>query len=293
MSDLNRKSRRSLQWFSHDRRRCWSVLRLNGYNLNSVQPPSLGSRGPSVPHLQTCADRQGRRRQGSERRADRKRRRRSRLVNGGPTTPSVSTTLSPRAPKSCSGNRACPDGTIKIHSWIELPEGNDWELLVVSIVNAAPGRHRRSHRDRLPSHPASTSTLRQSNPRAARRWSTSRPTSSPRSDTFDRTVRLLGRRVDLRIWPHSYSWNFGDGEAITTSKPGAPYPKLVITHNYLRRAPTGRRWTRPRSPSTGSAAAAWRSVPGSVTIEAAPPPCKRSRPGRRSLVMAGRSRDGR
>ena len=88
--------------------------------------------------------------------------------------------------------------------------------------------------------------------------------------TLDRTVRLLGQRVDLRIWAHSYTWHFGDGEAITTSKPGAPYPKLLITHNYLKKGAY-----RPAMDTTWVAdyrvgGGAWQSVPGSVTIEGSP-----------------------
>lgn len=91
-----------------------------------------------------------------------------------------------------------------------------------------------------------------------------------RSDqTLNRTVRLLGQRVDLRIEAHSYTWHFGDGETITTSKPGAPYPRLQITHNYLQ---TGRygpaldtTWVADYRVNGG----AWRPVPGSVTIEGA------------------------
>ena len=92
-----------------------------------------------------------------------------------------------------------------------------------------------------------------------------------RSDqTLDRTVRLLGQRVDLRIEAHSYTWHFDDGKAITTSKPGAPYPRLQITHNYLQ---TGRygpaldtTWVADYRVNGGS----WRPVPGSVTIAGTP-----------------------
>ncbi len=88
--------------------------------------------------------------------------------------------------------------------------------------------------------------------------------------TLDRTVRLLGQRVDLRIWAHSYTWHFGDGETITTSNPGAPYPKLQITHNYLRKGdyqPTmDTTWVADYRVGGG----AWQSVPGSVTIEGGP-----------------------
>lgn len=88
--------------------------------------------------------------------------------------------------------------------------------------------------------------------------------------TLDRSVRLLGQRVDLRIWAHSYTWHFGDGESITTRKPGAAYPKLQVTHNYLEKGAY-----RPTMDTTWVAeyrvgGGAWQAVPGSVTIEGEP-----------------------
>ncbi len=92
-----------------------------------------------------------------------------------------------------------------------------------------------------------------------------------RSDqTLNRTVRLLGQRVDLRIEAHSYTWHFDDGNAITTSKPGAPYPRLQITHNYLQTGKYGpaldTTWVADYRVNGGS----WRPVPGSVTIAGTP-----------------------
>jgi hypothetical protein len=83
---------------------------------------------------------------------------------------------------------------------------------------------------------------------------------------LDRTLRLLGQRVDLRIWPSSYEWNFGDGEAIATESAGAPYPDLEITHSYTTKGQVG-----PAVDTTYAAefrvnAGPWRPVPGTVTI---------------------------
>ncbi len=85
-------------------------------------------------------------------------------------------------------------------------------------------------------------------------------------DGFTRTVNLLGRRVDLQIWPASFGWRFGDGETRQTESPGAAYPDLEITHRYLQ---TGR-----VAPSLDTTYAAefrvdggpWRDVAGTVTI---------------------------
>ena len=87
---------------------------------------------------------------------------------------------------------------------------------------------------------------------------------------FDRTVTLLGRRVDLRIWPSQFRWVFGDGFELPSTSPGAPYPDLLITHRYLQRG-----GVRPRVDTTYSArfrvdGGAWHDVDGTVTIPGAP-----------------------
>lgn len=51
-------------------------------------------------------------------------------------------------------------------------------------------------------------------------------------ETFERTVNLLGYSVDVRAEGSTYRWWFGDGGAMTTQQPGAPYPAKDITHQY-------------------------------------------------------------
>lgn len=92
--------------------------------------------------------------------------------------------------------------------------------------------------------------------------STTRPTT--------RTVTLLHRRVTLQATPTSYHWHFGDGSATTTAEPGAPYPRLGVTHDYRR---TGT--YRPRLDTTYSGryrvgGGPWRTIPGTVTIDGEP-----------------------
>ena len=87
---------------------------------------------------------------------------------------------------------------------------------------------------------------------------------------FDRTVTLLGQRVDLHIVPSEFAWRFGDGEVLATTDAGAPYPDLVVTHDYQRK---GR--VRPAVDTTYTATyrvngGPWADVPGSVTIPGAP-----------------------
>ncbi|SDN22902.1 hypothetical protein SAMN05192576_1794 [Nocardioides szechwanensis] len=83
---------------------------------------------------------------------------------------------------------------------------------------------------------------------------------------LDRTIRLFGQQVDLRIWPSSYEWHFGDGASTATESAGSPYPDLEITHNYTAKGQVG-----PAVDTTYSAefrvnGGAWRPVPGTVTI---------------------------
>jgi hypothetical protein len=83
---------------------------------------------------------------------------------------------------------------------------------------------------------------------------------------FDRTVTLLGQRVDLHIVPSRFGWHFGDGAALSTAGPGAPYPELDVTHRYLSKGAVA-----PSVDTTYTArfrvnGGAWRDVPGSVTI---------------------------
>jgi hypothetical protein len=87
---------------------------------------------------------------------------------------------------------------------------------------------------------------------------------------FDRTVTLLGQRVDLRIVPSGFGWRFGDGEALETSDAGAPYPDLRVTHTYQRKGAVA-----PAVDTTYTATyrvngGPWADVPGSVTVPGVP-----------------------
>lgn len=43
---------------------------------------------------------------------------------------------------------------------------------------------------------------------------------------------LLGQAVEVEATPMRFSWDFGDGETLTTTDPGAPYPDMRTTHTY-------------------------------------------------------------
>jgi hypothetical protein len=88
---------------------------------------------------------------------------------------------------------------------------------------------------------------------------------------FDRSLRLLGHRIDFRVTPATYTWNYGDGARDETSTPGAAYPDLEITHTYLKKGRVG-----PSLNTTYSATyrvdgqGPWRAVDGTVTIAGQP-----------------------
>lgn len=87
------------------------------------------------------------------------------------------------------------------------------------------------------------------------------------TEPIARTVTLLGRRVTLEATPSAFHWTFDDGESLTTSDPGAPYPQLRVTHNYLRKGTY-----RPRLATTYTGryrvgGGPWRQIPGTVTID--------------------------
>jgi hypothetical protein len=89
---------------------------------------------------------------------------------------------------------------------------------------------------------------------------------------FDRTVRLLGRQVDLHIWPSQFRWVFGDGAELPSTSAGAPYPDLLITHSYLQKGGVSPRVDTTYAASFRVGGGAWRDVDGAVTIPGEPVP---------------------
>jgi hypothetical protein len=83
-------------------------------------------------------------------------------------------------------------------------------------------------------------------------------------------VTLLGQRVSIEATPVEYSWHFGAGSSTSTSDPGAPYPKLRITHRYTRVgtiAPSVDTTYRGRYRVGGGA---WHAIPDTLTVAGRP-----------------------
>jgi len=90
------------------------------------------------------------------------------------------------------------------------------------------------------------------------------------AEPFERTVTLLGHQVHFKIRPRSFSWHYGDGSDQTTTKPGAAYPTLDVTHRYLKKgtvaASVDTVWEADFQVDGG----AWAPVDGTVSKTGAP-----------------------
>jgi hypothetical protein len=51
---------------------------------------------------------------------------------------------------------------------------------------------------------------------------------------LDLPVGPVTFHVDFKIAPTEFDWTFGDGATLKTSTPGAPYPQLLVTHEYAK-----------------------------------------------------------
>lgn len=51
-------------------------------------------------------------------------------------------------------------------------------------------------------------------------------------EPFTRSIRLLGRRVEVEATPTLFTWRHGDGTSASTGGPGGPYPSKEITYLY-------------------------------------------------------------
>lgn len=54
------------------------------------------------------------------------------------------------------------------------------------------------------------------------------------ADAEHRTFRtsLFTYGIDVDVYPVEYAWDFGDGETLTTTSPGNPYPSFDVAHTY-------------------------------------------------------------
>ncbi len=84
---------------------------------------------------------------------------------------------------------------------------------------------------------------------------------------------LFGQSAEVRFWPMTYTWNFGDGESQVTSGAGvswsslgvAPFSPTATSHVYRVVAPIRASVTVSYSPEYRIGGGTWRSVTGTVT----------------------------
>ena len=139
-------------------------------------------------------------------------------------------------------------------SFCDLPPEAAADLITPDVVLAA------FRRIPLPAH---TIQIQPPNGRTLVNFDTNFYTDA---SPFDRTITLLGQRIDLRITPAQFTWHFGDGTTTTSTDPGDRYPNLQITHDYPNKGNVA-----PSLDTTYTAIyrvnnSGWREVTGTVTI---------------------------
>lgn len=91
---------------------------------------------------------------------------------------------------------------------------------------------------------------------------------------------VLGQPVRVRATPMRFRWTYGDGAALTTADPGAPYPSLRTAHTYRQ---PGKRTLGLRTTYSGEysvAGGAWLPIDGLATVDS---------PGTGLTVLAARN----
>lgn len=174
----------------------------------------------------------------------------------------------------CTQVATCPDGVTPLNeAWIENSDGTTTELGYVCPQEgapAAPPRVTNAMVARALKHipvPPSRLSVQPPGGQTLVNFATNFYTEA---EPFERSVTLVGQRVDLRIWPSSFAWSFGDGEGAVTTEPGAAYPDLQITHEYAAagavRATVDTTYSADFRVNGGS----WEPVVGTVTRQGDP-----------------------
>lgn len=93
---------------------------------------------------------------------------------------------------------------------------------------------------------------------------------STTTGAFTRSLRLLGRRIELRITPSSFTWHHGDGTTQTTDWPGRAWDgnddmDRYLTHTYQHTGTVHPSVTVTWSATWRIGNGPWRSVDGTVT----------------------------
>lgn len=141
---------------------------------------------------------------------------------------------------TCGELAYCPDGTVQQAVWYETKTGtkiNQYtacasEPLPTTPTNALPALDPYAELQTVVL-PESTLHFQPAGNQTLVHFKSNFYTDSA---PFDATVTLAGgaTKVDFKIRPVEFDWTFGDGTTLKTTSPGAPYPKLDVTHEYLK-----------------------------------------------------------
>lgn len=85
-----------------------------------------------------------------------------------------------------------------------------------------------------------------------------------------RQVTLLGQQITIEATPAEYQWQFGDGQSLASTKPGAAYPALTITHNYERKGTYSPQLDTVYSGRYRVGGGPWQDIPGTHTVPGTP-----------------------
>lgn len=89
--------------------------------------------------------------------------------------------------------------------------------------------------------------------------------AAPFDASVDLPVGPVSFHVDFKIRPVEFDWAFGDGSTLKTISPGAPYPKLEVTHEYQRAGTVSARVTTVWGAEYRVNGGSWAPVDGTVT----------------------------
>ncbi len=84
------------------------------------------------------------------------------------------------------------------------------------------------------------------------------------------SITLLGHRVLIEATPTSYTWTYGDGTTAETTTPGAAYPALDVTHDYLRAGGVRARLDTTYSGRYRLDNGPWTTIPDTLTVTGTP-----------------------
>lgn len=175
--------------------------------------------------------------------------------------------------ETCSGEPAlCDDGSVMQTLWYQTADGEELWLNDNCPEDAAPaptGPTIADIRAAFRAIPMQPSVL-QIQPPGGQTLVNFRTNFFTVNEPFERSVPLLGAQVDFRIRAATFTWHFGDGTTRSTSKPGAPYPKLDITHSYGRKGQVAARVDTTYTADYRVNGGPWAPVNDTVTIPGAP-----------------------